>query len=332
MHRRRLRPFHRPLRRGHTEPEGAAAAAAAAELSFWPCPSFIILGIVLSMRVPMLSILCITISVSCPPCSLLQVLLCKAHQRIHECSQATDKCSETGHLCEVRTARRLILGTSLPPLLPPPAGWGALESSSSSRAPPPPTRPPRRSSPAPHRSSTAGPRPLHRRALASRPAGALGGKDAAFAFATAFAAKTPPLLGVSAAFAAKTPPLPGVSAAVAVTTPPLPGVSTAFAAKTAPLPGVSAAVAVTTPPLPGVSTAFAAKTPPLPRGPPQVCESKQTASGRVYYYNKQTGQSSWEPPPGFTDPEWYIRDLEVSTLSLAALQRLPLPATGHAAT
>ena len=304
MHRRRLRPFHRPLRRGHTEPEGAAAAAAAAELSFWPCPSFIILGIVLSMRVPMLSILCITISVSCPPCSLLQVLLCKAHQRIHECSQATDKCSETGHLCEVRTARRLILGTSLPPLLPPPAGWGALESSSSSRAPPPPTRPPRRSSPAPHRSSTAGPRPLHRRALASRPAGALGGKDAAFAFATAFAAKTPPLLGVSAAFAAKTPPLPGVSAAVAVTTPPLPG----------------------------VSTAFAAKTPPLPRGPPQVCESKQTASGRVYYYNKQTGQSSWEPPPGFTDPEWYIRDLEVSTLSLAALQRLPLPATGHAAT
>ena len=318
MHRRRLRPFHRPLRRGHTEPEGAAAAAAAAELSFWPCPSFIILGIVLSMRVPMLSILCITISVSCPPCSLLQVLLCKAHQRIHECSQATDKCSETGHLCEVRTARRLILGTSLPPLLPPPAGWGALESSSSSRAPPPPTRPPRRSSPAPHRSSTAGPRPLHRRALASRPAGALGGKDAAFAFATAFAAKTPPLLGVSAAFAAKTPPLPGVS--------------TAFAAKTAPLPGVSAAVAVTTPPLPGVSTAFAAKTPPLPRGPPQVCESKQTASGRVYYYNKQTGQSSWEPPPGFTDPEWYIRDLEVSTLSLAALQRLPLPATGHAAT
>ena len=318
MHRRRLRPFHRPLRRGHTEPEGAAAAAAAAELSFWPCPSFIILGIVLSMRVPMLSILCITISVSCPPCSLLQVLLCKAHQRIHECSQATDKCSETGHLCEVRTARRLILGTSLPPLLPPPAGWGALESSSSSRAPPPPTRPPRRSSPAPHRSSTAGPRPLHRRALASRPAGALGGKDAAFAFATAFAAKTPPLLGVSAAFAAKTPPLPGVSAA--------------FAAKTPPLPGVSAAVAVTTPPLPGVSTAFAAKTPPLPRGPPQVCESKQTASGRVYYYNKQTGQSSWEPPPGFTDPEWYIRDLEVSTLSLAALQRLPLPATGHAAT
>eukprot|EP01052_Picozoa_sp_SAG31_P032416 SAG31_NODE_3553_length_4130_cov_2.377822_2_plen_213_part_00 len=51
-----------------------------------------------------------------------------------------------------------------------------------------------------------------------------------------------------------------------------------------------------------------------------VCESKKAAAGRVYYYNKQTGESSWEPPPGFQDPEWYLRDKQ---------SKLRVPAQRH---